>query len=250
MSYQIKQIQGDNISPSDRFTSITNFNINDQLKITDDIFNEKGLMLIVGQGRDNFSTRDNYYLNFSLYRLNKFETSGQAAGEGYTLNGTDYSNIDFSVYLIKPGSQQDTYDLGEIIGNFTLPSYEKDSDNKEMNFSVLFSPLQNNYSALGFIIKRTNYDYSTNAQGRPRNLNFVSNSTTLGIINNLLPTDIKVDKIGVQAKPGFFMCINGEPIRVGRTGIYEIHNGYQVKSFGTPLTTEHFILDYAYDSQN
>lgn len=51
----------------------------------------------------------------------------------------------------------------------------------------------------------------------------------LGIINNIITSKIgsgiSLLKIGVQSHPGLMMCINGEEIRISRTGIFEIKNG-------------------------
>lgn len=46
----------------------------------------------------------------------------------------------------------------------------------------------------------------------------------LSEINNILGKDIAV-KMGIQAKPGLLMCINGQEIRVGYSGIYELQQG-------------------------
>jgi len=45
------------------------------------------------------------------------------------------------------------------------------------------------------------------------------------------------------------MCINGEEIRIGPSGIYEIKNGYTVNFIGfaiLPNDNNYFILDYQY----
>ena len=50
----------------------------------------------------------------------------------------------------------------------------------------------------------------------------------LSLINNLLSSEniSSCYKIGVQSRPGFLMCINGEEIRTGKSGIYELKNGF------------------------
>lgn len=52
----------------------------------------------------------------------------------------------------------------------------------------------------------------------------------LSVLNNLITQEklniTNVAKLGVQADPGFLMCINDEEIRVGKSGIYEIKKGY------------------------
>jgi hypothetical protein len=57
-------------------------------------------------------------------------------------------------------------------------------------------------------------------------------------------------KIGVQGPTGLLMCINGEEIRVGPSGLYEIKNGYKVNFIGFIITEEfadeQFLLDYQY----
>lgn len=51
----------------------------------------------------------------------------------------------------------------------------------------------------------------------------------LGSINNIITTKVKdgatLLKIGVQSHPGLSMCVNGEEIRISRTGIFELRNG-------------------------
>ena len=45
------------------------------------------------------------------------------------------------------------------------------------------------------------------------------------------------------------MCINGEEIRIGRTGIYEINYGISINTIGfivEPNDGKNFILDYQY----
>ena len=45
------------------------------------------------------------------------------------------------------------------------------------------------------------------------------------------------------------MCINGESIYIGRTGIYEINYGISISSIGfvvEPDDNKNFIMDYQY----
>ena len=73
-------------------------------------------------------------------------------------------------------------------------------------------------------------------------------------INNLITalnvsSTGKLKQIGVQSAPGFLMSIDGEAVRVGRSGIYEINNGISVSFIGfivEPDDNKYFILDYQY----
>lgn len=77
--------------------------------------------------------------------------------------------------------------------------------------------------------------------------------------NNSIPSPLT--KIGIQGPPGMLMCINGEPIRIGPSGIYEIRNGYKitflsfikkvydvtVEDGNLVVNPDTFIVDYQYN---
>lgn len=75
---------------------------------------------------------------------------------------------------------------------------------------------------------------------------------SFGWISNIISTlDIdnqtKLKQVGVQGRPGLQLCVNGEMIRVGRTGIYEINHGIDITFIGfMPEESDHFIMDYQY----
>lgn len=97
----------------------------------------------------------------------------------------------------------------------------------------------------------------------------------LSIINNILDPGLEAVKIGVQSQPGLMMCINGQEIRVGRSGIYELRNqALKITKFSVvapaettarislPISSEcifhlakirvipAFVLDYMYEKED
>lgn len=52
-------------------------------------------------------------------------------------------------------------------------------------------------------------------------------------------------KIGIQAPVGTKMVINGEPIRIGATGVYELDQTVNIKEFYFLEATE-ALVDYVY----
>lgn len=59
----------------------------------------------------------------------------------------------------------------------------------------------------------------------------------------------RLKQIGVQSAPGLPMCIDGEQVRVGRSGIYEINHGITIRFLGfivQPNDDKYFLLDYQY----
>lgn len=70
------------------------------------------------------------------------------------------------------------------------------------------------------------------------------------LLHNIIPNGITWKKFGFQSRPGTLIVVNGEPIRVGRSGIYEINNGTKIKSFmiaAPGRNIDAFLLDYLYE---
>ena len=108
---------------------------------------------------------------------------------------------------------------------------------------MIFQPVSNNFNKLVFSFDRTIkdiiqlYQKAKNTGSNPANEDYVlidSASIQLAIINNFLQDVKDAVKIGIQGTPGTLMCINGEGIRIGPSGIYEIKNGYKINNL-TPL---------------
>ena len=70
-------------------------------------------------------------------------------------------------------------------------------------------------------------------------------------INKLLPEEDNeiIKKIGVQGHPGLTMVINGEEIKMGPSGLFEL-NDFDITSFGVCGDAKRFIVDYQYVVMN
>lgn len=236
MAYQVGQLRDSNFpSISNLFTAV-DFTTTDSIVVetsfSDISFSDKGIIPV------SIGANQNYYLNITVDRYE----------EGTFIDPYDLSvnNLDFSVVLLKNGSTAGTYEIVQTINSFTVLPYshgETDESYKKVNYEVMFSPISSNWNCIGYILKRNRYDYR--GSGAERELKVTTN--TFGYLKNILPRE-QVDKIGVQSKPGFLMCVNGEPIRVGRSGIYEINNGVKIVFFGIASFDEKFIFDYAWNS--
>lgn len=127
--------------------------------------------------------------------------------------------------------------------------------NGEINFELIFKPRYNNYDKLFFILERTNDDYNM----APRKIQLY-NCRINKIVNliNKMESDIDyVTEIGIQAEEGSLFSLNGEEIRIGRSGIYELHfDGIKITQVGAIESLLHskkdnnFIIDYKYISKN
>lgn len=169
------------------------------------------------------------------------------------------------VKIFKQDSEQNFYvklkntnieeDNIQNYGEITVPVGDS---NDYSIFDFVFTPNQT-YNKIIFELERTSEDYNrrnieTGFYGRTSKINI----ETLGNIKNIIKSldeyqsdNIKkLIQIGVQSVPGLLMCINGEPIKVGRTGIYEINNGINITFIGFIIESKDenkkFILDYRY----
>ena len=125
----------------------------------------------------------------------------------------------------------------------------------EYNTYEIVIPPNNNYNQIKFELQRELEDYnkknSDGTHGRICKIEVIRLDEIYNVIDYLTTIINKsaLLQIGVQSAPGLLMCINGEEIRVGRSGLYEILNGYKVTFIGfivEPNDNKHFMLDYQY----
>ena len=90
------------------------------------------------------------------------------------------------------------------------------------------------------------YGYYTGRVGQ-LDMTFSANEDVITLIrkkHNLI--DFKgLVKIGIQTKVGTKMVLNGEPIRIGATGVYELDSTVNVKELYFVEATE-ALVDYVY----
>lgn len=139
-----------------------------------------------------------------------------------------------------------TWLLDQFYNNTAIPGQEEKPDFKEVIIGyngitpitqTLFIPKENRR-----IIYNDSFDQALNFNGECSQL-----------------VEIKQDnfdwaKIGYQGRPGSLIVVNQEPIRVGRSGIFELNSGLKIKSFKLAAPNgaknveniDAFLLDYAY----
>lgn len=130
---------------------------------------------------------------------------------------------DFTIKLIKYNPSSGEEKVEQFIKEITIAQGNIDPDYAEwVDVEFTFTPL-NNFDTILFELRRISDDYTKGARYP------IIGYQELSSIENLIPRKIKNNvqliKIGVQSRPGLNMNINGEDIRVPRTGIYELKNG-------------------------
>lgn len=103
-------------------------------------------------------------------------------------------------------------------------------------YEKIFVPISSTYSIISFEVDGQAFateDIEIEIYRIENVLNFINLSSLV--------------RIGVQAVPGQLLCINGEGIRVGLSGLYELnHPDIIIDFIGFIPIEENFILDYQY----
>ncbi len=123
-------------------------------------------------------------------------------------------------------------------------------------FELVISPNDNHsYNQIFFELNRELIDYNTlNSDGTyGRTVKIIIERldeiyNVIDFLNPSIENKGRLKQIGIQGPPGLLMSINGEDIRIGRSGIYEINNKINVTFIGFIIEADekYFILDYQY----
>lgn len=178
-----------------------------------------------------------YYLKFKI-RKKMRDTVKNLTGE---------QNI--TIRLVHENSSDDDR---QVIKTIIIPEAETAADQTDVTFDLVIAP-NDNYNEIQFILNRVaSYD------DRAIILTVDKYAKIINIIPSLessadFGTISKLKQIGIQGPVGLQMCIDGESIKIGRTGIYEINHGYTISFLGFIYYKENqnddlkpFILDYQY----
>jgi len=177
-------------------------------------------------------------VSFSDVNISASLSASQSYYLVFTVAQKDDSVQDFTIKLTS--STSDSY---QVIDTLSCPIGKG-----TQTYEFIFTPSMA-YDEVVFELARISADY---INGRVAEIEVSDFSAITDIMGQLGTTEIQ--KIGIQGVPGQLMCINGEQIRIGRSGIYEIDNGYSITSIGfivkkSSTSTDgldYFTIDYQY----
>ena len=197
------------------------------------VFIDKGIDLSgdnILQAINSSGKQNSYYIRFKIFK--------QATKQLIT------------VRLINTEKTSDNVQTIETI------EIEAGDANDYSTFELILSPNDNHtYNQIYFELNRELIDYNTlNQDGTYGRIITIAIDRLDKIYNviDFLQTSIEnknaLKQIGVQGPPGLLMSINGEAIRIGRSGLYEINNGINTTFIGFIIEADekYFILDYQY----
>lgn len=154
-------------------------------------------------------------------------------------------------------NEQDIKTITASLGN--------EEEEETESFELIFTP-NSSYDQLVFQLSRVSADFylsDDNGISGTNGRNALITIDEFYIINNIINTFLvsaydgleNLLKIGIQGPPGLLFCLNGEEMRIGRSGIYELYYdnleitylGFVIKeSSMTQDGLDYFIMDFKY----
>ena len=160
---------------------------------------------------------------------------------GYSFNEQTVNNVN----LLPDTSYYINFNLKSNV-NSTISIYLQKEENNDSQLVKTFEVIANVSTV---ITPNTNYTKIVIQGTNGANLTIIINQ--LQIVRNIL-NDLSISslaKVGIQGPSGLTMCINGEEIKVGRFGIYEMIKNIKVEYIGFIIQENDdtfFIMDYQY----
>lgn len=256
---------GDNIFPEKHFLPVQ---VSPLSGIT---YNDRMFIWTEDSTQVDTTNRRNYFftVNFPRFRTGDFSDGISYQAYEYNVYLASYSGTSTSV------SDNITYvnEVSKIklLKSFRVEAHDENSSNFTQNIEIFFTINNNAPTNIGlyFELVPTLYDYH-HPSGENSRIYAIWNSQREGagapvqvdsisefcLIGNMITGNTTWSKIGVQTRPGVLLVVNRQPIRVGRSGIYEIYNGiniFQIAIITPGASTDYtkmdnFIIDYAYQS--
>lgn len=147
---------------------------------------------------------------------------------------------------------------GTVDSEQLIEEYKVGQGGDMVYFDIIITP-NSEYNQIVWELKRTIIDYQTsieNVSGRLMQIQIEEDNSFFklkDIFKSIFGNSSNIkgfSKIGVQGPPLLLMCINGQQIRVGYNGIYEINNGMKITSISfVPAADDYFIMDYEYQEE-
>lgn len=222
MSYNIGQFRRSDLAIEDYFTNIsysTEFFTNENVDFNFDFQDYR----LVFSGQNILTSTKSYYIKF---RVKQSMVALQR----------------FSLILKNSELQEDN--------EMSLKSLEvkQGPDSQYTDFELIFTP-NASYNQFIFELRRLALDFTTanddGTSGRKMNIEILNFYVINNIVESYLTSHFngltKIKKLGIQGPPGMLFVLDGEEIRIGRSGIYELYEDFSISYIGFVLKDSTFI---------
>lgn len=213
-------------------------------------------------GIDNYRT----LLEYKITHVTKSDTRTTFWNTAISLTSGSVLDNKHSYYLrftVKQMTSVQNFSLQLQNSNDTqtIEDYTVPAGTGSTTFDIVFTP-NATYSMIVFVLARTPEDYNiiqNEYSGRVMEITVIENNiySMTNIVETLASTYglTELTRIGVQGPTGLMMSINGEQIKIGKSGIYELNDvNIKITYLGFALKQnmlnkdnyDNFILDFEY----
>lgn len=168
-----------------------------------------------------------------------------------------YREQDKKYYLGTGGARYEQTDKCNIVA--LAASWKTDVGERYGLFEMIFRPIEEGFVSVVLSMTRQSEDYNiqhTTSNGTEfgRTLDLEKTTCELYKVNNLVTSmnsNANLDRIGVWGHSGLMMAINGEEIKIGPSGFYELSE-VPVSSLGVVARdfSDSFTVDYEFSNQD
>lgn len=151
-------------------------------------------------------------------------------------NGGTEQKVDIKLYNNTANNKLDSNN--QYIDTIIIPVPSKASDGYKV-FNFLFTPQMDNCKKIAFILYRnsvSNQDRLTDpSKVELNNICLFKLTNLIGHTNGVITRsggNALITQLGVHANPYTLMCINGEGIKIGKSGVFELNNTFGLKQQG------------------
>ena len=158
-------------------------------------------------------------------------------GEKYFLSvdiermGSGITEKEITIKLLKNTDSTIFSSENQYIDTIILPKKEIIGEElvNTSSFNFIITP-NDTYQRIAFILSRD----LTNANDIDLTANidvkmFAKLNNLIGNGINVSGSNINITQIGIHARPGTLMCINGEPIKIGKRGVFELNSVFRLQ---------------------
>lgn len=237
---ETKLILDSNTRESTLVMDSLNFTFKDKKLVLNKTTNNTASVDVLEPVDENYGTMKSYYLKFKVPRMPTEQR-----------------------ILIKLSNGSATKDTSEQVNDqyiqeIVVPAGENTMD----EFKIIFRP-KAEYSEIHFQLRRTRLDivdaeinknndaYHAGREIRIIDCNLYEITNIVNVITTKFDSHVRsLIQVGVQGPLGMLMSIEGEGVRIGRTGQYEINFGASITFIGFVIEPDdeqtNFIMDYQY----
>lgn len=220
-----------------------------------DMLSDNGYITPLSYTQGTIDAESDTILNINVRDRVLSIPAGLNYGQNYFLRvGVVRTDLKQEINIILKNTTGGASDISQNITTVVVPPLDN-TQNTVAIIEVVLSP-NSAYDQILLQLRRSLTDITTTEDFQKLMQAVVEiypAKTQVGEIVNILNQigSNSLYKIGIQGPSGLLMCINGEEIRIGPNGIYEIKNGYKITFIGFVILSEdsdnnYFILDYQY----